>query len=141
MKKVDNHPVLLFDGMCNLCNGWVNFIIDRDPHTRIRFAPLQSTAAQRLLDEHGLAAGDMDTVVFLDDGKVYERSDAVLRLTRYLKGAVLLLRVGVMIPRIIRDGLYDWIARNRYFWFGKRDRCRLPEPGVRDRFLEMSDQV
>lgn len=141
MEKVDSHPVLLFDGVCNLCNGWVNFIIDRDPHARIRFAPLQSMAAHRLLEKHGLDAGDMDTVVFLDEGNVYERSDAVLRLIRYLKGAVLLLRAGVVIPRIIRDGLYDWIARNRYSWFGKRDRCRLPGPGIRERFLEMSDQI
>jgi len=132
-------PVLLFDGMCNLCNGWVNFIIGRDPESRIRFASLQSKAGRKLLNEYNLDPEKMDTVIFLDGENVYERSDAVIHLSRYLHGAARFVSAARFIPRSVRDGIYNLIARNRYLWFGKRDSCRLPGPGDKERFLELSD--
>ncbi len=138
----NNKPVLLFDGVCNLCNGWVNYVIDHDPESHIRFAPLQSRAGEKLLEAHGLDSEKPDSVVLLDrDNRVYERSDAVLRVAAYLKGLPRLLRMGVMVPRTLRNLIYDLVARNRYRWFGRRDQCRMPDPGLKDRFLEMSDQT
>jgi predicted DCC family thiol-disulfide oxidoreductase YuxK len=131
-------PVLLFDGVCNLCNRWVNFVIDRDPEGRIMFAPLQSDPAKQLLEEHRLDPGAMDTVVLIDDGRAFDRSEAVLRIAAYLKGPVRLLRIGRILPKKLRDALYNLVAHRRYHWFGKRDECRIPEPGLKDRFLEMS---
>ncbi len=141
MAKKKYDVVLLFDGVCNLCNGWVNFVIDHDPEGRIRFAPLQSVSGHRLLAEHEMDSEKQDTVILLDNGEVYERSDALLRLVGYLKGSARLLRAGVIIPRFIRNALYDMVAGKRYDWFGKRKKCRIPEPEIRDRFLEMSDEI
>ncbi len=138
MSRPADKPVLLFDGVCNLCNRWVNFVIGRDPEGRIMFAPLQSDAAGKLLDEHGLDPDAMDTVVLIDGGRAYERSEAALRIAVYLKGPVRLLRIGRILPKKLRDALYDLVARRRYRWFGKRKECRMPEPGIKDRFLEMN---
>ncbi len=139
MPPSPDKPVLLFDGVCNLCNGWVNFVIDRDPHARILFAPLQSTAAKSLLRQNNRNPDDMDTVVFIDRGSVYERSDAVLQMVKYLRGAARILWIGWLMPRRMRNALYDLIAKKRYQWFGKRKRCRIPEPELVSRFLEMSE--
>lgn len=130
-------PVLLFDGVCNLCNRWVNFVIDRDPQAQILFAPLQSGSGRQLLEKQGLDPEAMDTVVLIDRDGVHQRSDAVLRIAGYLRGPVRLVRVGAVLPRSWRDALYDLVARKRYRWFGRRDACRIPEPGIRERFLEM----
>lgn len=135
MSQNAHKPVLLFDGVCNLCNRWVTFVIDRDPQARIVFAPLQSDAARKLLTDHGRDPADMDTVVLIDDGRAYERSEAVLQLVSYLSGPVRLLRLGRILPDKQRDALYDFVARRRYRWFGRRGECRVPEPGDADRFL------
>ncbi len=139
LQAAKEKPVLLFDGFCNLCNKWVNIIIDRDPDAGIRFAPLQSGAGRSLLESAGYHPDKKDTVILIDNGKVYERSDAVLQLVRYLRGSIRLLRVMVVIPRPARDFIYNVIARRRYGWFGKRTECRVPEPGIKERFLEFSD--
>lgn len=131
-------PVLLFDGVCNLCNYWVNFVIDRDPEGRLLFAALQSEAGRQLLMQHDLDPDEMDTVVLIDNEKAYQRSDAVIRLSSHMKGSVRLLRAGVIIPRFFRDMIYNAVARKRYKWFGKRDQCRMPDPELKERFLEMS---
>ncbi len=138
MTQFREKPILLFDGVCNLCNRWVNYVIDRDPAAHITFGPLQSDSARALLEEHKLSSEKMDSVVLIDQGKVYQKSDAILRLAGYLKGPVRLMRAGWLVPRTLRDLLYDLIARKRYRWFGRRDACRLPEPGIKDRFLEMN---
>ncbi|MDG5767408.1 thiol-disulfide oxidoreductase DCC family protein [Balneolales bacterium ANBcel1] len=135
-----DRPVLLFDGYCNLCNRWVNFVIDRDPEARILLAPLQSAQAGKLLESAGGDPETADTVVFIDDGRIYMRSDAILRLSGYLSGPVSLLRFFRPVPRIMRDALYRLIARNRYAWFGRRNECRMPGPGDKQRFLAMSDE-
>ncbi len=138
MTSSDEKPVLLFDGVCNLCNRWVNFVIDRDPQAQVMFAPLQSDAAAKLLDKHKLDRNALDTVVLIDRGDVYRRSDAVLHVAAYLRGPVRMIRIGWIVPRRLRDALYDLVAGKRYRWFGKRSECRVPEPGIKDRFLEMS---
>lgn len=129
-------PTILFDGVCNLCNGSVQFILKRDPEARFRFASLQSESGRRLVAENGLDPDVLSSVILLEDGKVYRESAAALRIARHMSGAWKLLRVFVLIPRPIRDALYRMIARNRYRWFGKSETCWLPTPELRARFLD-----
>jgi predicted DCC family thiol-disulfide oxidoreductase YuxK len=129
------HPIVLFDGVCNLCSGSVQFILRRDPAGTFRFASLQSDLAQRLLTERGLDPKALDSVVVVDGDRFYRESDAALRVARDLKGAWKALTVFRLIPRPIRDWAYRLIARNRYSWFGKAETCWLPTPELRERFL------
>jgi len=128
-------PTVLFDGVCNLCNAAVLFVIDRDPAGYFRFAALQSDEGQRLLAEHGHRAPDLSSVLLVDGGRVYARSTAALRVARRLTGLWPLLYVFLAVPRPVRDAVYDWVARNRYRWFGRQDACRVPTPELRQRFL------
>jgi predicted DCC family thiol-disulfide oxidoreductase YuxK len=130
--------VVLFDGVCNLCNSSVNFIIDRDRHRYFHFAALQSDAGIELLRKHGRTPppGDPDSIILVENGRVYERSTAALRIARKLRGAWKILYAGIIVPRPLRDVVYKWIARNRYRWFGKKDSCRMPTPELKDRFLQ-----
>jgi predicted DCC family thiol-disulfide oxidoreductase YuxK len=128
-------PVVLFDGVCNFCNGSVRFIIERDPHARFQFAPLQSAAADRLIGAHVDRASLPDSIVLLDDGRVHVRSSAALRIARQLRFPWPLAWIFIVVPRPIRDWVYNVIARHRYRWFGKRDECMVPTPDVRSRFL------
>jgi predicted DCC family thiol-disulfide oxidoreductase YuxK len=132
----DGPALVLFDGVCNLCNGAVNFIIDRDPAAYFRFAPLQSDAAREHLAGTSASAADLDTIVLIEDGTAYVRSTAALRIARRLTAPWPLLSLFVAVPRPLRDAIYNWIAQNRYDWFGKRDQCRLPTPELKARFLE-----
>ena len=129
-------PVVLFDGVCNLCNGWVDFIIRHDRTARIRFAPLQSTAADRLLEGTIVPRDQRDTVVLLDGSGVWTESRAVLRATRLLEFPYRLRYGLVVIPRPVRDWAYRLVARSRFRLFGRRDTCRVPTPEERERFLE-----
>ncbi|WP_266368813.1 thiol-disulfide oxidoreductase DCC family protein [Tellurirhabdus rosea] len=128
--------ILLFDGVCNLCNGAVNFIIDRDPAGHFRFAALQSEAGKALLRKHHFPDTHLDSLILVTDGRVLTRSDAALAVARGLSGGWPLLAVFRFLPRPLRDAVYDWVARNRYRWFGKEDTCRLPSPALKARFLE-----
>ncbi|GAA4325841.1 thiol-disulfide oxidoreductase DCC family protein [Flaviaesturariibacter amylovorans] len=130
------HPVVLFDGVCNYCNGMVNRTIRLDKKGRIRFAPLQSAAGQRLLKEHRLSTENFNSFVLIDGGKTYTKSGAAIRLLRYLPWWLQEARVLWVVPRPFRDAIYDFIAQNRYKWFGKMDQCMIPTPEVRARFLE-----
>jgi predicted DCC family thiol-disulfide oxidoreductase YuxK len=132
--------VLLFDGVCNLCNGIVRFVIERDSHARIRFAPLQSPVAADLLGRHPGRANLPDTVVLVEDGRLYVRSTAALRVAGHLRYPWPLARIFLIVPRPVRDWVYDWVARHRYGWLGKRDRCMVPTPDVAARFLATSDE-
>ena len=137
-KASGEHPVVLFDGVCNLCNGSVNFAIDRDPGARLRFAALQSDAARRIFERLGRAmpAGDPASIVLVDRDRLYEGSGAILRIARYLRGAWPMLAALLVVPRPLRDAVYRWGAARRYRWFGKSDTCRIPTPDLRARFLE-----
>ncbi len=132
----EGHAVVLFDGVCNLCNGAVNFIIDRDPAGHFQFAPLQSEIARTALEARGRSALDLDTIVLLEEADVHLRSDAALRIARRLTGPWPLLSWALWLPRPLRDAVYDWVAAHRYNWFGKQASCRLPTPELRRRFLE-----
>jgi predicted DCC family thiol-disulfide oxidoreductase YuxK len=127
---------ILFDGVCNLCNGFVQFVIARDPHARFRFAALSSDAAQSLLRDAGVHTPIPDTMVLVQDGRVYFRSDAPLRIARRLTFPWPLASVFLIVPRFARDRVYDYIAARRYKWFGRRDICMIPTPELRQRFLE-----
>jgi predicted DCC family thiol-disulfide oxidoreductase YuxK len=130
-----HQAVVLFDGVCNLCNGSVQFIIAHDPVAHFRFAALQSEAARRLLGECALSGSLPDSVALIASGQVYTRSAAALRIARRLAFPWPLLYAFIIVPAPLRDIVYDLIARNRYRWFGKRDACMLPTPELRKRFL------
>jgi len=132
----DPAAVVLFDGVCNLCNASVHFIIDRDPAAYFRFASLQGENGQALLRRHGLSTSDFDTLVLVEGGKVHMRSGAALRIARRLRGAWPLLAFFWVVPSPVRDALYAWVSRNRYRWFGQEEACRLPTPELRARFLD-----
>lgn len=132
----DGGPILLFDGVCNLCNGLVQFVIPRDPEGKIRFASLQSEVARDLLGERGLPTDSLESVVLVEGDEHYTKSAAAIRLAEHLGGAYALLSPFRVVPRPIRDAMYDFVAEHRYEWFGQRDQCMLPPPGVESRFLD-----
>lgn len=129
-------PVLLFDGLCNLCSGTVQFAIRRDPKKTFRFASLQSEAGQRLLRQYGRPSGNLQSFVLIQDGKVYTRSGAALRFFGRLSGLWPLMKIFLVVPPFIRDAVYDHVARNRYRWYGKKDACWMPTPDLKHRFLD-----
>lgn len=129
------NPLILFDGVCNFCNASVNFIIRRDPGKVFRFAPLQSTAGQGLLKKFSLASTDLDTMVLIESDRAFTRSTAGLKIARRLSGLWPLLYAFLIVPRFLRDAVYNVVARNRYRWWGKRDACMVPTPEVKERFL------
>ena len=128
-------PLILFDGVCNFCNSAVNFTIKRDKQALIQFVPLQSEKGRLFLRQYNLPTEEMRSFVFIEDGKVYTRSTAALRVCRYLKGLWPACYGLIIVPKFIRDGIYNWIAKHRYKWFGKKDQCMVPTPEVRSRFL------
>ncbi len=129
------HAVVLFDGVCNLCNGFVRFVIPRDPRGHIRFAALQSEAARRLMGQAGVTPGGADSVVLVEGQRAFVRSEAALRIARQLRFPWPILYGLVIVPRPLRDWVYDIVARNRFRWFGRRDVCMVPGPDTQDRFL------
>ncbi|MFB6312312.1 MAG: thiol-disulfide oxidoreductase DCC family protein [Salinirussus sp.] len=128
------HPILLFDGVCNLCNGLVRFVIRFDDSGRYRFAPLQSDVGQLLQNRFDLNPDDVDTIVLVDDEKYYLKSDAIFRVLRHLDGPWPLLAPLRYLPRRLRDFGYDVVAKYRYRVFGRKDACPVPDPEIRDRF-------
>ncbi|WP_144905522.1 thiol-disulfide oxidoreductase DCC family protein [Halobellus captivus] len=134
-RPVDN-PVVLFDGVCNLCNGVVGFLLPRDPNGRLRFAPLQSAAGKALLADHGLPIEELETIVLVEGDSAHTKSDAAIRIAELLGWPYRLLRIGRVVPRPIRDRLYEFIADNRYDWFGRKEQCMIPDEDVSDRFLD-----
>ena len=135
IEEIGPGPVLLFDGVCNLCNGLIQFLIPRDPAGRLRYAPLQSPAGVALREEAGLGTDDLESVVLVEDGRVYEKSSAVLRVADLLGWPYRIAKLGWIVPRIVRDWCYDFVANRRYDWFGKKDQCMIPDEDVSDRFL------
>jgi len=129
-------PLLLFDGVCNLCNASVQFIIDRDPQARFRFAALQSDVGRALAAECGIDADALDSIVLVEDGRCYTHSSAALHVARRLSGGWPLLAALTVVPRPLRDLVYGFIAARRYRWFGKEETCRIPTPELRARFLD-----
>ncbi len=134
------NAIILFDGVCNLCNSSVNFIIDRDKAGNFKFSALQSVEARPYLERAGKSPDELDAVlqslVLIEGENFYTRSTAALRIARRLDGLWPLAYGFIIIPKFIRDKAYDWVARNRYKWFGRLDACRIPTPELRKRFLD-----
>lgn len=128
-----NH-LFIFDGVCNLCHGSVQFLLKRDKDQVLSFTSNQSETAQAIFRQFNVNLSQVDSVMFLEDGKLYAYSDAVLTSARYLRFPWNLLSYFVFIPRSLRDLLYKFVAKNRYSWFGKKDVCPMPDPDVMKRF-------
>ena len=127
--------LILFDGVCNWCNGWVNFAIAHDPGRQFKFATLQSEPAQRILQDLHMSTLDYQTFLLLEEGHVSTKSTAALRVLRQLSGWWPLYYVCVLVPVSLRDVVYDFAARHRYQWMGRAVTCRVPAWEVRDRFV------
>lgn len=128
--------IILFDGVCNLCNGFVQFIIRHDTAGRYRFTSLQSEAGQKLLATYGVTvAATPETVLLAKEGRLYSHSTAVLHILRGFGGFWQLLYIGILLPQTLRDSLYRYVAQHRYQWFGQQDACMLPTPELAQRFL------
>jgi len=127
--------VVLFDGVCNLCNSFVQFVIKYDKNERFKFASLQSDFAEKELANFFMDSQKMSTVILLENGKLYSRSTAALRILNSLNGLWPLLYVFIIVPAFIRDVVYNLIAKNRYKWFGKKDSCMVLSPELQRRFL------
>lgn len=133
MNKANLAYVVLFDGVCNLCNSSVNFIIDRDRKGKFKFAALQSEAGKEALAPFPVKIAD--SVLVVANGRLYQKSSAALFIASKLGFPYTLMGIFYIIPRFVRNPIYDWIARNRYRWFGKRESCRMPTPELKERFL------
>ena len=127
-------PVIVFDGICVLCNGWVRFLLNRDRAGRYRFAAMQSEAGRALLAGHGPDPDDPASFLLVDGAQAWTDSDAIRRVLTGLGGVWRLAGVMAVVPRVLRDPLYRWVARNRYRWFGTTA-CRVPTEEERKRFL------
>ena len=127
--------VIFFDGVCNLCNSSVNFVIDRDKNKVFRYAALQSDYAAEQLGPLGVDLSKLESIVLYKDGKVYDKSSAALNIARQLSGGWSLFYGFIVLPKFLRDFVYNIIARNRYRWFGKKNECRIPTPELRELFV------
>ncbi|MAZ26168.1 MAG: thiol-disulfide oxidoreductase [Cytophagaceae bacterium] len=128
--------VLLFDGVCNLCDGAVKFIIKHDKRDCIVFASLQGEVGRALLKKYNIDPAKTDSMVFIDEDKVFVKSSAVLRISKYLDKAFPLAYPLIFIPKFIRNGVYDFVAKNRYKWYGKKESCMIPTPELKAKFID-----
>ncbi len=135
-KMEDGKKLILFDGVCNLCNGAIQFIIKRDRTDTFRYAALQSKIGEQLIAERGIDTSKVDSIILIEPGVAYfTKSDAALRIGQNFGGLWKALVIFTWIPRPIRDGIYDFIAKNRYRWFGRKDHCMIPTPELQAKFL------
>lgn len=132
---MNDQPIILFDGICNFCNSAVNFTLKRNTKADILFAPMQSSSGQKILSQYHLPADRMESFVFIENKKPYKQSTAALKVCRHLNGLWPLCYGFIIIPKFIRDGIYNWVAKNRYKWFGVRQQCMIPTPEIKSRFL------
>ena len=136
---IEHRPVIFFDGVCNLCNGAVRFIIRRDPDSHFRFSTLQSDYARKFLTEmgyHNFPEPEMDSIILFKEGHIFVKSDAALNIARHLSGIWPVLYGLRIFPRFLRNLAYNVVAKNRYKWFGRRDACMIPTAEFRSRFVE-----
>ena len=126
----------MFDGICNLCNQSVQFVIEHDKKNQFQFASLQSDFGQNFLKENNLDATKFDSIVFIEDDKFYTKSSAALKISKYLDGITSLLTIFMIVPKPLRDVVYSFIAKNRYRWFGKQESCWLPSLELKAKFLD-----
>ncbi len=129
------NPIILFDGICNLCNSSVQFVLKHDKQGVFRFASLQSEAGQLLLQKYNLPHSNFNSFVLIEDDKVFLKSTAALKVAKRMSGATKYLYAFIIVPAFIRDAIYNVIANNRYKWFGKKESCMIPTPALQSRFL------
>jgi len=130
-------PVILFDGICNLCSGAVQFIIRHDPKHQFRFASLQSDLGQQIIKQFKIPPGEaMNSFILFENEKIYTRSTGALRVTKKLNGLWPLLYGFIIVPPFLRNAVYNFIGRNRYKWFGKKEACWIPTPALKSLFLD-----
>jgi predicted DCC family thiol-disulfide oxidoreductase YuxK len=134
-QEYGKHGIVLFDGVCNLCNGSVQFIIKHDKKGYFRFAALQSDTGQKLLQQAGLPKDYLATFVYIENGKYSTQSTAALKVAKHLSGLWPLLYGLIIIPAPIRNFFYKLVANNRYRWFGKQESCMIPTPELREKFI------
>lgn len=127
--------VILFDGVCNLCNNAVQFVIKHDKAGKFKFAALQSDYAKQALANLPFDLSSLSSIVLIDRGEIYTKSTAALKIAKYLSSGLSLLHLFIIFPKFLRDGVYDIIAKNRYKWFGQQDSCMVPTPDLKSRFL------
>lgn len=132
---MNDKPVILFDGVCNLCSGSVQFILKRDKEKKFLFASLQSAYGKNILNQFALPTDTFNSFILLEDGKIFTRSTAALKMFSQLNGWKW-VKLFWIVPKFIRDAVYNLIAKNRYKWFGKKDECWIPTPELKARFLE-----
>ena len=130
-----NQHIVLFDGVCNLCNNGVQFIIKKDKKNLFKFAALQSEFGQKLLEKHQISTENMDSFVYVHQEKAYIKSTAALKIAKELKRGWQLFYIFIIIPAFIRNLFYDLVAKNRYKWFGKKDSCMIPTAELKAKFL------
>lgn len=134
--EVLNSKIVLFDGVCNLCSWSVSFVVKRDKNRVYKFAWAQSDTGRELLKQCDLPENFLDTVIYIENGTPYYKSEAALKIAKGLSMPwPIIARLGMTLPQIIRDSIYDWIAKNRYRWFGKTDVCMVPTKDLQSRFL------
>jgi len=131
--------LILFDGVCNLCSALVEFVIRHDPAAKFRFAAIQSQVGREIFQSHGLDAADLQTFVFIAEGKLFLRSDAAIEVVSRFGRAWNICKLFRFVPRAFRNAIYSLIARNRYRWFGRKEVCMVPTPEIKERFLDPSD--
>lgn len=136
MSIQEKYDIVMFDGVCNLCNDAVDFIIVRDKKDKFKFGALQDETSKEILEEFDVKEDYLDSIILIRKDKIYYKSRAALEISRNLSGLWPLAYALIVIPSFIRDPIYDWIAKNRYKWFGKRETCRFPSEEERAKFLE-----
>ncbi|EKN89428.1 PF04134 family protein [Leptospira interrogans str. 2003000735] len=134
--EVFKDPIVFFDGICNLCNSVVLFFLDRNRKGNLKFVSLQSMAAERILGKKVGLNDSPSSILFLEDGILYQKSNAILKISAHLCFPWNIFPLFKWVPGCIRDYIYDWIARNRYRWFGRLEICRIPDPSLKHRFLD-----
>lgn len=137
MSKILESKIIFFDGVCNMCNSSVQYVMRHDSKNVFKFAPLQGSLANKLLRTHNINASDLNSIVYYDPvNGVYEYSDAAIKIAGQLDGLIALLKYFWWIPKFIRDPFYKIIAKNRYKWFGKKEECMIPTPAMKSKFIE-----
>lgn len=129
------HKIILFDGVCNLCNSSVNFVIKKDKNDVFRFAALQSEIGSQYINKFNIDPSQTDSIILIDVDKHYIKSSAALTIAKSLKGVYPLLYAFIIVPAFIRNWVYDYIAKNRYKWYGKKESCMIPTPELKSKFL------
>jgi predicted DCC family thiol-disulfide oxidoreductase YuxK len=133
--KTGEHAVVLFDGVCNLCNSSVNFVLERDTTDHFRFGSLQSDEGKALLEKYSVDQNETESVILIENDKAFTYSTAAIRIARGIGGIWAAFYIFILVPKFLRDAVYKIVAKNRYRWFGKQDTCRIPRPEEINKFI------